>query len=1756
MPQTNKSGNWLKVDKLGESLSAEVFLAHENDTDKLLLIKQIRPSFIVNGLKDHLQQQLQHLQRLDVPGLFMPELQTTGNKHLQLVQAYPQGQLLRAWLAERKSVDIKTVLEIAIALADCLVNRHRAAFVHKAIKPNNILIQEHPIRIQLLDEVQVLDSVLLSQFVNHPHYRRETLPYVAPEMSGRIHTTIDYYSDLYSVGIVLYECLIGEPPFLSDDPLSIIHSHLAEQPQSVSQLDIRCPVILSDIINTLLCKQPDKRYQSADGLRADLQRCLASLENNEGHSEQLLPVFTLRQHEAGAQITIPSIMVGRDKEQQQLLDAYQRVCEGELGLVTVSGLSGIGKTRLIQELEIPIVTRHGYFSSGKFNQFSSHVPYSTLVNALSCLVRQILSEDGQRLAYWRERMLSAVGVGGQLLINIVPDVEKIIGQQPAVQSLPAKDARSRFNGIFSRFIACLASEQHPLVLFIDDMQWCDEATFDLLEFFCAQPLNHRYILIIGAYRSNEVGQNHRLIQMQKKLDRSSQSLLEIQLAPLDITATNQIVAYILNAKPFRTEELTERIYSVTGGNPLYISEGLRWLHKNKRIYLSAEGRWSWAEDTIYGLDIPDNLTSIFVAKMAGFTAESRDLLATAALLGAHFKAQDLADITQRTIEQLLALLSDIFSQRILQSDKAHWYFFHDQIQAAAVSFLDAEQQFDRHRSIARTYIERCAAILKEKPDAILPTALLFSIVEHLSAGKIERASIEKRTEAAGYYYRAGIAALTSLALDACLHYLQQCSALCSEDTWKSDYDFMFALHKNLARAALINGDQQKANKIVDTAFLFLRNDLDRADILYEQAIATATLGDLPQAIVAGTQALALLGEGIPTSETDIQKEITETQGRLHSDDRDIWQEVLAMPPVEGRVDVLTHQLYGEMVGFFYFSGRIDLTRLLALRSVEHSVNKGLSEFTCYAMANMGYCLYLDRLYPLTKKYEAATLELVKRYTNTFGAVKAMVSLEWATLHLSHSVGDLRAYCHENSLSGIMCGELRYGGFAQCMEHWYRFIQGDNILLLDQENTRNMHLFKDANLISPLTISEAINLTLRPLLKSEYDNADSALATKKIKQWCQSDEFIALAVYYTFSGVLAYYNHQYVKSQRLLNHAQPFLLAVSTTVVEELWFVFKYLLSLQDGLQPGEERYLERVKLYASQGVIFTPYMGLVTAEKARYSGDYKIIRNAYLDAIDCAHKENYVLLEAFLNGRLYQYLRKAHHHTCEVYHQQANQLYERCGVRNRVADESLALNSLENEKIKSKGAPHVVIGHDIDEELDTQFLFEAVATITSELDQDKLLGLILESVMARLGAITGYLLIVDGAELKPTIKGLKDQDLRLIYHHEKAFNTDKLCMSISNYVLNTREKVVLEKAIDVGEFTADEAVQRDQLRSVLCVPLTMQQQILGVLYFENNLIDGVFTDTQISHADVLIAQGAVALQNARLLNDSIAAKIVIEEMNRDLETTIKERTKELQIKQLELSHAARLASIGELATGIAHELGQPLQIIQVASRIVQDELESEDFDKTELMPFIDDIHEQIQRATSIISNMRIYARNDDDNKAVATDLTGPFNQSLVFFNEQFHQHKIELTIDIEDKLPQVVVVPQKFQQIVVNLLSNARHAVDKKSAGSDKAYSKEVDARLYCNKNARTMVLEIADNGIGMSQKVVEKCLNPFYTTKDVGEGTGLGLSIVIGLIEEFDFSLEIDSKENEGSLFRVVMPISPVNTPSNVPHKKMGVVL
>ncbi|MDD1743599.1 MAG: AAA family ATPase, partial [Methanomassiliicoccales archaeon] len=502
--------NYELLERIAETPQVTVFKAYsKKNPDRLLVLKVLKAGNLSEHAKAQIRQKIEHLRVLNDPLLIIPIAFGEMDGVCFMTQDYFEGVPIDELMAARPSISLQDFLTIACNLARALEKAHEAGIIHGGIKPHNVLVNRE-LEVRLIDFITAFDVRDVSHFIYDPSFIRDTLVYTSPEQTGRINHRVVFSSDLYSLGIVLYEMLTGRVPFYSDDPLELIHHHLAREAPKVHDLRPEVPEALSDIIAKLMLKEPEKRYQSGKGLFDDLVRC-----QEEYAATGTMTTFPLETSVSTHRVTFISKMVGRDAEAETILGEYEKVTAGEFRSLFISGLSGIGKTRLIQELQKPIVRHRGYFASGKFDVYQRNIPYSSLIQALSNLMRTFLTESDERASMWKDRILDAVEQNGRVLTDVIPELEILIGVQPEVKPLPPVESLNRFHDVFDRFLGSLASEENPLTLFIDDLQWCDGASFDFLANLFANHESHPHLLFLGAYRHNEVDPSHPLTKLIK-----------------------------------------------------------------------------------------------------------------------------------------------------------------------------------------------------------------------------------------------------------------------------------------------------------------------------------------------------------------------------------------------------------------------------------------------------------------------------------------------------------------------------------------------------------------------------------------------------------------------------------------------------------------------------------------------------------------------------------------------------------------------------------------------------------------------------------------------------------------------------------------------------------------------------------------------------------------------------------------------------------------------------------------------------------------------------------------------------------------------------------------------------------------------------------------------------------------------------------------------------------------------------------------
>ena len=1694
---------------LGESMHAEIYKAHlKNEPQHMVVIKKIKPQFCHQDLQNYLQQQINHLTELHLPHCIIPIVKHLSHQQLCLIQPWVPGKTLTQTLSEQSSFDLDYLLTIICAIAAQIEERHQAGFIHKSIKPSNILILPDAITIQIIDDIRILDINQISHFIYQHSFKTHTLPYISPEQTGRIKQDVNYSTDLYSLGMVLCECLTGKAPFLFDDPLAIIHSHLAELPCSIDSINKNIPKIIGKIARILLQKAPEKRYQTAAGLIYDLNICLQQWQEN-----RQIDKFTLKQKDYSNRITIPSLLVGRDAQKQQLLQKHAESCAGHFRAAFISGLSGIGKTRLIQELQLPIVAHSAYFTSGKFDQFKKHIPYSTLIQAWSNLVKTFLTEDKARIHYWQRRISKQLGEQAQLIIDLVPELQLIIGEQPEVKELPPVESRNRFNDVAGKFLSCLASQEHPLTIFIDDLQWCDGATFDFLERVFNNHNDYKYIYLIGAYRHNEVDKSHRLTYLIQKVKTATIPLTEIQLKALTVNDVNQMTAYILNTYPARTKALSELIYNTSAGNPLFVNESLRWLHNYRHLHLSNNGVWTWDNIQLSHAEIPNSALDLFKDKITKLTPKTRDLLAIAACLGANFAAQELALVAKLSLPELYKILNEAFVNNILLKEQERLFFFHDQVQAAAESFMNTQQKQQVHKKIAQ-------ALIKTIPNHADLSKLnnIFSIVEHLFASRTEQQSAIDRKQEAEFNYYAGIAAMHALAMENANFFFRQSQLLFPDPDWNKHYQFLFKLYKYLARTEMALGNQPASEKILNTLIAESKNDLDRIDCLYEQTTGLSSMGNFTEAIKLGNRGLSFFARQIPNNDAIALQRSEKIMHEIHHNEEDVWQEILDIVPSGNRATKIETGIYSELIPDYYLAGMVPQLYLSAIQSTQNCLAGGVDESVIYGFSMVGLYLQRQGQYSMSFRYEDLGLALAERYPDTFGATKGINGILWTNMHNRRDSEYIIDQCRANIHRGKNCGDLYNAGLSYGPYIWHLIHQGSDLESISAIATECIQFSKKFNLSLSQGLAESAIAGWVDTMVTGKETYTTQELANKIQNWDDKKHVVSIGGYYTLKGISCHYLGNYAQASAYLELAKPFLRGLSDNILNRLWYVFRYVNSLRlyadtETTMPTKEQAIitdcmDKVSTWATLGPILKPYLAFMQMEHMFMSHHFSDTRHLCLDAIDTAEEMNFVLLAAYLAERLAQLLLAHQHSQADYFFKQALTAYHQCSAfvkeQQLINDYGLSLNENLSEYEPT-----------LTQQLDVNYLLQATRSITQQLDLKPLLSTILQSVMQRLGAKSAFLLIVREDTLHLVAKGIKQDSITIQLADEHNIDSKDLSYAISHYVQHTAKLLVLDNAMQSGDFIADTTVQQQQLKSILCVPLILKKQVLGVLYLENKLIASVFTADQVELTQVLTAQAAITLQNTLLVQKMQCSEQAIKALNKNLEQRVEQRTADLNKANTELTNFAYVVS---------HDLKAPLRAInQLAGWISEDYASTFDDAGKQQMQLLQD---RAKRMHEMIDGILQYSRIGR-----LKEIKEPIDMTTLIQDViQLLAPDTTIKISLIGQFPIINAEKVQVFQVFQNLIDNAIKYNDKPIGKIEVSCTQQGTDWQFC----------IADNGPGIDSQYQQKIFQLFQTLKpkDQSNSTGIGLSLVEKIIHNWQGKIWIESDGKQGCKFLFTLPM------------------
>ncbi|MET0403134.1 MAG: serine/threonine-protein kinase PknK, partial [Cystobacter sp.] len=877
-------------------------------------------------------------------------------------------------------MDMGRFLDLALSLASTLADIHRRGVIHKALRPSSILVLPSG-GARLIDFASATLQSIEHVEASAPAQRRDgVLAYMSPEQTGRMNRAVDYRTDFYSLGVTFYELLTGTLPFHGRDALEWFHAHMARTPKPPHEQSPSVPPSLSALVMKLLAKVAEERYQGADGLKADLLRCREALEREEHEP------FVLGTHDPPTHFRMPQRLYGREAQVDTLLESFERLTRGgPPELVLISGYSGIGKSSVVHELYRPIVRHRGLFLDGKFDQFNRDIPYATLAQALRGLVRQLLTESDAELERWRQKLLAAWEGNGQLLVDLEPQLELVVGEQPALPVLTPTDAQYRFDRVFQRFLGVLSTPQHPLILFLDDLQWADVASLRLLQHLFTHP-DTPPMMVIGAYRDNEVGPTHPLAALRQKLLAGGTHLAELRLEPLNLEQLRRIITDALpGAERGVIEPLSALAYQKTRGNPFFFLQLMRTLNQDGLLTRTSEGRWRWDEEGIRTRAYSDNVVDFLLVQLRQLPEETQQLLRLSACAGNTIRARMLTILSERSEEAVERGLEPALREGLMmQGEAEHYRFVHDRIQQAAHALIAEDERQAIHLRIGRLLLESLS------PDEVHEK--LFDVVNQLNAGVALISAPEERQRVARLNAGAGAKAQASMAHRAAVTYFTTALALLPEDAWEREHTSRFEWSLQRATCEFLDGHSDEARQLMEELRPQARSPEQRAAMAHLLSEIHLAASRTAMSVECLLECRASLGRPMSAHPTDVE---------VAAANAEVWallegRSVASLVELPLMTDPERKVVMGVLSDLFtpaLFTDR-NLLSLHLCRMVALSLRHGNSE----AVAN-GYVWYGITLGALFQRYREGqafgelALALVERHGFSASRARLFYSLE-------------------------------------------------------------------------------------------------------------------------------------------------------------------------------------------------------------------------------------------------------------------------------------------------------------------------------------------------------------------------------------------------------------------------------------------------------------------------------------------------------------------------------------------------------------------------------------------------------------------------------------------------------------------------------------------------------------------------------------------------------------------------------------------
>ena len=1486
------------LEELHNGSHSQVYRAYR-ESDKLpVVLKFLRPEYPSPEQIARFRLEYDLARSFNIPGVIRTYgLEPHQNSFVLILEdfgACPLKQIFQE--APSPTLDF---LQQALRITQALGAIHQKNIIHKDINPTNILINLET------QDIKIIDfgiSTRLSQeqtAVTNLHHLEGTLAYISPEQTGRMNRALDYRTDFYSLGVTFYEMLTQQLPFANQDVVELVHSHIARQPRPPHELNDQVPPILSQIVMRLLEKNAEARYQSAFGLASDLQYCLESWTTIGA-----IAPFDLGTQDQVERFHLPQKLYGRKTEVRTLLMAFERASQGRSEVMLVAGYSGIGKSVLVQEIYKPITQKRGHFIAGKFDQFQRNIPYSGLIQAFQALIRQLLASRNEEIEQWRAALVKALTPNAQIIIDVIPDVEVIIGPQPAAAELSPKEAQTRFNLVFQNFIQVFTQREHPLAIFLDDLQWADSASLQLIQVLMGEA-NTRHLLFIGAYRDNEVDDTHPLQASLTELETFGVPLQTIQLKPLQPADVRQFLQdTFLTQETTKVSSLADLLSQKTHGNPFFMGEFLKSLYADGHIHFDRHQRqWVWDLASIQAAQMTNNVVELMADKIQRLSVSSQQVLKLAACVGSQFSLSVLAIVRELPPAKVAADLWEAMQlglitaegddYKLLQVDDASvidqladmevvYRFIHDRVQQAAYSLIPDEERKLAHFRVGQLWLQSMPPEQREEN--------IFDLVNQLNYGLDLMTAAAERQELAELNLEAGTKAIAAAAYGPALDYLLTGICGLEVNRWQEQYALALALHQTAAAAAFMVGNFEAMDRLIETVQHRASTILDKIPVYAVQIQALIARHELLAAVQLGLQVLEMLGFPLPQKPGKLQVLLGLLKSKVGLLGRPV-ERLAKLPAMKEPTPLAATQILASIASATYLTAP-DVFPLTVFKQVELAVKYGNTSISAFAYAT--YALILCGVvqdFKTGSQFGNLALKVLDHLDARAIQAKTLLVVNAFVRHWKEPLRNTLPFFQEAFQAGCETGDIEYASFAAQLAVMHGFYGGRGLTTLDEKAAMQeavVQKFKQQPIVELIQIHRQAIANLRGENEDPCQLAGDVYDAPAMLPGYREGNY-RTAVFYIYSHCVSlnYWFEDYAAAVDYGEKAIPYLDSVIALHVVPAFHFYNTLacLALVNEVKDLQRKaaLLKRVEATHKQfqrwakaaPANYGHKLALLQAERYRYQGKTTRASVTYDRAIDLALAHQYGHEAALANELAAKfYLDQGRPKMASVYLQDAHYLYARWGAVAKVKALEEAYPQLRRRESSLKTLstlttnttstlPSRSTTNGQDDTLDLATVMKASQTLSEEIQLDRLLTSLMRLLMENAGAQRGFLLLETDGQLRVEAQWNVDQETVEVATSLELESCALLSPAIVNYVARTQSSVVLDDA-KAGGFIQDAYIREHQPRSVLCAPFINRGKLAAIVYLENNRTTGAFTKERLELLNLLSVQAAISIENARL----------------------------------------------------------------------------------------------------------------------------------------------------------------------------------------------------------------------------------------------------------------------------------------------------